>query len=218
MALFRRAVPPPPADDEELEVAAPAPASRERAAVEVVDDGRPPSHMRGTEPMYGYLVGLELLVVAVLNLVVTGGAGAPKHPSTDLEYGGLVAAAVFVGLLQLRNRTVTGFAALGATYVVAGLPRVPTRLNVAHLVAIAVSLVYALLITQRQRKATGMSARRGRRGGGRAAVGGGGAGGTRPAAGRSRRSAEPARPAGPQRSARYTPPKAKRATGSRRAR
>lgn len=209
MARFRRSAPPaPPADDDELEVASPA----ERTQVAAPDSHLPPSRMRGTEPMYGYLVGLELLVVAVLNLVVTGGAGAPKHPPMALEYGGIAVSAVFVGLLQIRNRTLTGFAALAAAYVVAGLPKVPNRLNVTHLIAIAIALVYAILITQRQRKAMGVTARRTRRGGG-------GAGTGRPASSRSsRRPPEPARSTGPQRSARYTPPKSKRTAGARRTR
>ena len=39
-----------------------------------------PSTMRGSETMYGYLVALELVVVSVLNLTDTHGAGAPSGP------------------------------------------------------------------------------------------------------------------------------------------
>jgi hypothetical protein len=162
--------------------------------------------------MYGYLVGLELLVVAVLNLVVTGGAGAPRHQPVLLEYGGIAATAVYVGLLQVRNRTLTGLVALLVAFVVAELPKVPNRLTVTHLIAMVIAFVYALLITQRQRKAVGLTARRTRAG--RAT-----AGTDRPVSARSsRRPSEPARPTGPQRSARYTPPKSKRTTGGRRTR
>lgn len=198
MALFSRSAPPPPPEDDDDEV--------ESVTPEVIDD-LPPSRMRGTEPMYGYLVGLELLVVAVLNLVVTGGAGAPKHPSTTLEYAGLAASVVFLGVLQVRNRTLTGFVALGAAFFVT-LPKVPSRLSVAHICALAIPLAYALIITQRQRKAVGMSARRGRR---RASA----ASSSRPSR-RAQRARKAPEPTGPQRNARYTPPKAKRPTGGRR--
>ncbi len=41
-----------------------------------------PTAMRRPEPLYGYVVGLELIFVSILNLTVTHGKGAPAHPAT----------------------------------------------------------------------------------------------------------------------------------------
>jgi hypothetical protein len=186
----------------------------------------PPSRMRGTESLYGYVVALELLVVAVLNLTVRTGTGAPAHPQTTLQVIGIAASVALFGLLQVRSRTVVGFAAIVAAFFVT-LPKVPNSLSLAHILALAVPLIYGLILTQRQRRATGL-ARGSRRGGGGSgttensirAGGGSGRRGSAAAGGRARnatsgrgrrgKAADPA-PSGPRPSARYTPPKAKRA-------
>ena len=41
-----------------------------------------PTAMRRPEPLYGYVVGLELIFISILNLTVTHGKGAPAHPAT----------------------------------------------------------------------------------------------------------------------------------------
>lgn len=178
--------------------------------VEVADD-LPPSRMRKTEPLYGYVVGLELLVVAVLNMTVTGGKGAPAHPQTGLQLVGIVASLAFFAVLQLRNRTIVGFAAIVDAFFVT-LPRVPNSLGVAHVLALAIPLGYGLIITQRQRRAMGNATR------GRRRAEGGRRAGTSPApeSRRRRRAAKTApQPTGPQPSARYTPPKSKRGKARR---
>jgi hypothetical protein len=183
--------------------------------------------MRGTEVLYGYVVAAELLVVAVLNLVIRSGPGAPTHPDTTLEIVGLVAALAFFPLILVRNRTVVGLGAIVVALFVATLPRTPRSLSIPHLLAVAVPFVYGLILTQRQRRAIGKSAARrpardrSRRSDGsdrsrsrarsnqRRPERGRDAGGRR---GRGRSQLPP--PSGPRASARYTPPKAKR-TGSR---
>jgi hypothetical protein len=199
--FFRRAAPPPP-DPEDLD----EPARSVPAPLDP-DDGLPPGRMRGTERLYGIAVGVELLAVAVLNLTIQGGAGAPKSPDDTLMVIGVAGAVVYLASLALRHRTVAAFGAIIAAYLVT-LPRVPNRLSVAHLVALLAPVIYGLLLAQRQRKAA------------KAAVVG------RPARTRSTRSPAPDRRPGRTRSAsartrpsgRYTPPKTKRATPGRRGR
>ena len=213
MSLLRRRSPaePYPGDPEP-----PDPEFDEPSAPEL-----PPSRMRGTESLYGYVVALELLVVAVLNLTVRTGAGAPAHPQTALQIVGIAASVALVGVLQLRSRTIAGFGAIVAAFFVT-LPKVPNSLSLAHILALAVPLIYGLVLTQRQRRAIG-SVRGNRRGGGRTAggesAGGGRRGGSAVASRRDRtapsgrgrrgRAAAP-EPSGPRPNARYTPPKAKR--------
>jgi hypothetical protein len=201
--FFRRAAPPPPDPDDLDEPASSAPAPPDPDP----DDGLPPGRMRGTERLYGIAVGVELLVVAVLNLTIQGGAGAPKSPDDTLMVIGVAGAALYLASLALRHRTVAAFGAIIAAYLVT-LPRVPNRLSVAHLVALLAPVIYGLLLAQRQRKAA------------KAAVVG------RPARTRSPRGPAPERrpsrtrsaPARSRPSGRYTPPKPKRAAPGRRGR
>jgi hypothetical protein len=156
-------------------------------------------------------VALELTVVAILNLVVIHGKGAPKHPDTVLAALGVVAAVALVGVIQLRKRTVAAFTAILAAFVVT-LPRVPTSLTFYHFFALAIAAGWGLLIATRRRKAekarlaSGGSVTTGTRG--REAA----ASGRKPKV-KSRRSA-PA-PTGPQANRRYTPPKPKRRSPGR---
>lgn len=214
MPIFRRPAPAPDAADQEGPLRPEVVDTRQASEPQL-----PPSRMRGTEPLYGYVVGLELLVVAILNVVITKGKGAPTHPQTGLQIIAIVVPLVFIGLLQLRNRTIAGFAAIVAAFFVT-LPKVPNALAVAHVFALAIPLAYGLLITQRQRRALGTSMRRGgRRQAGQAGQGGQagqaqGRGGQTPAKSsterrRGRKKGQD-EPSGPKPNARYTPPKAKR--------
>jgi hypothetical protein len=215
--LFRRrggdAYPPDPPDPEspsdlaETDVP-PSVADAADAGLEADDAALPPSRMRGTEPLYGYVVALELLVVAILNVVLRTGPGAPAHPQTTLQLLGIIASVGLFALIRVRNRTIVGLGAIVAAFFVT-LPKVPNSLTLPHILALVVPLAYGLIVTQRQRRAIGNTARSGRRA----------PGGARPAAARSsrgrqdtrRRAAKaPAVASGPRRSARYTPPKAKR--------
>ena len=58
-------------------------------------DLKPTSACGGPEPLYGYVVALELIVVSILNLTVTHGKGAPTHPAP----AGLVGLLASIALL-----------------------------------------------------------------------------------------------------------------------
>ncbi len=173
----------------------------------VTDDGRSgtqikPSAMQGREFLYGHAVAATLIAVAIANFVVTKGPGAPKNPQTTLSILGLVAALAMLPLLHTRNRFIAPFGAVIAAFFVT-FPRGPNSLQSLHVLAIVFPLVYALLLTQRQRKAA------------IAQVKAGGRPSREPRASRRQRAAEQGkgtnRPGAPARNRRYTPPKAKRA-------
>jgi hypothetical protein len=173
-----------------------------------------PSTMRGTEPMYGYLVAAELLVVAILNLTDTHGAGAPAHPEKLLSAVGILAAVAVAATIRFtRHRMVVGFVTIAAAFVVS-LPKVPSSLSVVHVITIAIPLIYAFILTQRQNKARMAEIKQARAGGSAAGrAGGRAAGGSRsatPASRRERRRGGGEQPTGPKASSRYTPPKPKR--------
>ena len=186
------------------------------ARAEVVDDGLKPSAMRRPEPLYGYVVALELLVVSILNLTITKGKGAPAHPNTGLAVAGVAAAIGLAAIIfRFKHRTVVGFAAIAAAFVV-NLSRGPNSLAVAHVFALVFPFAYAFIITQRQRKLMTAQLKAARAGGGAGSRSGGragGAGSRRSAgagSGRRRGSAPAPKPSGPRPNARYTPPKPKR--------
>jgi hypothetical protein len=157
--------------------------------------------MRGSEPLYGYVVALELVVVGILNLTVTSGKGAPTHPSTALAGIGVSAGISLFGFLQTRNRVLVAFAVIAAAFVV-NLPKVPNSLALAHVFALAFPFAYSLILTQRHRKRMKghLEAARTRRVAASQAQ-------------RSRRKDKSplGQPGVPRPSARYTPPQSKRA-------
>lgn len=176
-----------------------------------------PTAMRGNEMLYGYLIAGELILVAILNLVVTHGKGAPAHPNYILEILGLVASLAVLAVLQTRHRFIVPFAMVVAAYLVV-YPKVPDSLSVAHLFALVLPVIYAIVLMQRQRKSSLAQARA------RSSTGGGRASRPTPEERRAesmqrrqerrnrRRGVTP--PAGPQRSSRYTPPKPRRPKSS----
>jgi hypothetical protein len=163
--------------------------------------------MQPDEIRYGFVVAGILAVVAVLNMTITTGKGAPKNPPYLLSGIGLGLVAVMVGLLLLHRRMLSPFAAVLAAFCVT-YGKVPNSVVTFHFVAIIAPIVWAFWITQRSNKA--MRAQRieaarakkearqttrqpgGRRAGGR----------------RSRKEPEPT---GPAANRRYTPPKPKAA-------
>ncbi|MGH9115783.1 MAG: hypothetical protein ACRDWW_08140 [Acidimicrobiales bacterium] len=171
-------------------------------ASQTPDDDLKPSAMRGSESLYACVAAAELIVVAVLNLVITHGKGAPSHPQTTLAIIGLLGALAFVPTILTRSRMIVPFAAVVAAFLVT-LPKVPTSLSTAHFITLIIVVIYALVLTGRQRKATAKAGGRGstaRQAGERA--------GTRAVRGRGGRSKDVA-PSGPRASRRYTPPKVK---------
>jgi hypothetical protein len=169
--------------------------------------------MRRPEPLYGYVVAVELIFVSILNLTVTHGSGAPAHPATTWSVIGLLASIAMIPIIRFTNhRLIVAFYTVIATFL-ATQPRTPSSLAITHFLALGVAIVYAFWLSRRHRKAQSARVRTGRSGSGRAAEprssrqrpanSGGGR--------RSRRKKD--EPTGPQASRRYTPPKAKR-TGS----
>jgi hypothetical protein len=160
--------------------------------------------MRDPEPLYGYVVALELIAVSILNLTVTHGKGAPTHPSTTWSLVGLLASIALVGIIRTtHHRLIVAFSCVIAAFFVT-LPRVPDSLTVIHLLALIIPVVYAFYLSQRQRKAAAARLRAGRS---RPASEAKGESGRRSRRGRREKEA----PSGPQANRRYTPPKAKRA-------
>jgi hypothetical protein len=166
-----------------------------------------PTTMRRPEPLYGYVVALELIFISILNLTVTHGRGAPAHPATTWSVIGLLIAIGMIPIIRFTNhRLIVAFYTVAATFF-ATQPRTPSSLAITHFLALGIAIVYAFWLSQRQRKAASARAR-----GGQSGSGGGAAprqkannSGT---ARRGRR--EKNAPTGPQASRRYTPPKAKR--------
>jgi hypothetical protein len=175
-----------------------------------------PSAMRSMEPLYGYLVAAELLVVAILNLTDTHGPGAPAHPDTALAAAGILgAAAVAAAIRFTRHRMVVAFVTIAAAFLVS-VPKIPNSLEVVHVIAIAVPFVYAFILTQRQNRARAADIKQARAA--ESASGGSRAGrsdAARRAADQAKRRDRRGRrgvpePSGPKASNRYTPPKPKR--------
>lgn len=187
-------------------------------APSAADAGLKPSTMRGPEALYGYVVGLELLVVSVLNLTVTHGPGAPAHPPTTLAAVGVAASIALFAVVRLKNRMAAGFGAIVAAFFVT-LPRVPNSMSIAHIFALVIPMAYGLIITQRQRRDTPKlargAARGGRGGSARSSAGAAGAGGAGAGGGRRRGKKNAEAVSGPRPSARYTPPKSKRKSSGR---
>ncbi len=175
-----------------------------------------PSAMRGDEARWGYVVAGALIVVAILNLTVTHGAGAPKHPNTTLALVGLVAAIALVPIIRTHHRFIVPLAAIGAAFFVTLPSQVPNSVRSVHIVALVIPVVYAFVLTQRQRRAATAQARAGRASSARAAATKGtaappGAGARRAGDRKPRRGRRSgANQIGPAASRRYTPPKPKR--------
>jgi hypothetical protein len=175
-----------------------------------------PSAMRGPEPLYGYVVAAELLVVAILNLTDTHGPGAPAHPDTALAAAGILGAAALAAAIRFtRHRMVVAFVTIAAAFLVT-VPKIPKSLELVHVIAIAVPFVYAFILTQRQNKARAAEIKQARAaasssGSSRA----GRTGAARRAEDQAKRRDRRGRrgvpePSGPKASNRYTPPKPKR--------
>ena len=209
------------ADQGEDEVRRPV-GSAKTARTPVGDDADlKPTAMRGNELLYGYLIAGELILVSILNLAVTHGTGAPKHPNHVVEILGLVASVALLGVLQTRHRFIVPFAMILAAYLVV-YPKTPNSLTLAHLFALVLPVIYALILMQRQRKASLAQAKA--RGGGAGGGGRGGGTGRAPRPTPDERRSEALRrrqerrdrrrgltpSAGPKRSGRYTPPKPRR--------
>ena len=104
--------------------------------------------MRGNEVTQGYVVAGILAVVALLNLTVTTGAGAPRHPAYWYSILGLVAAAGLVVSIRFRNRLISPFVAVVGAFLVT-VATAPKSLGVPHIVALGVTVAYAVILSLR---------------------------------------------------------------------
>ena len=164
-----------------------------------------PATMKGNEPLLGLVVAAIIIAVGVLDLVVTTGAGAPKHPQTWAPVVGILLALVLVVSVRFRNRLVSPFISIFAAYFVEVF-KAPKSLSVPHVIVLASAVGFALILTMRHRgeqKAAGVGTPAERRAAAEAR--------------RRRRKGEPEPPPAVKRpppSARYTPPKAAAPTKS----
>lgn len=157
-------------------------------------DSLPPVRLRDWEIPAAYVVAGVVALVAVLELTVTTGTGAPKNPDVILPAVGLVLAVGQAISVRWANRLVTGILGIVAGFTL-GYTKTPDSLSLVRDVGLFVPFVYGFIMTQRQSRAQralgGPRGSRRSRGGGRSS----------PVA------AEPT--SGPRPNRRYTPPKAK---------
>jgi hypothetical protein len=158
-------------------------------------DGLRPIDLRGWEIQAGYLVAVIIAAIAVLELLVTGGAGAPTHTDYILPVVALALAVGQAATIPRHNRLITGVLGIVAGLIV-DFDRVPNSLVVPHSIAIFAPLVYAFLVTQRYSRAQRalQPPRQPRQRGGASARS-------------SRRAKAEPEPTGPKANRRYTPPK-----------
>jgi hypothetical protein len=145
-------------------------------------------------------VAAVLVGMAVLELTVTHGVGAPKHPERAWAIIGLVTGLVTTATLRLRRRLLTAFAAVISAFFVS-YPKVPNSLVLAKTVTLIAPLAFAFVMSQRERKATRAARGRTTAAERRAEV---------RSRGRQRSAATPSAKSRPT-TGRYTPPKARRA-------
>jgi hypothetical protein len=111
-----------------------------------------PSTMKGNEALLGLAVAGIIIAVAVLDLTVTTGAGAPKHPETWAPVVGIVLAVALIASLRFRNRLASPFVAIFAAYFVE-LAKTPKSISTAHVIALAAAVGFAVALTLRHRSA-----------------------------------------------------------------
>jgi hypothetical protein len=167
-----------------------------RSTAPVAEEPVNPMRMSGREPTQGYIVSGLLVLVGILDLVITSGAGTPKHETLWYAYVGIALGIALAVSIRYRNRLASPFIAIFGAFFVT-LAKAPNALTVPHLAALLGSVAFAVVVTLRQRKDQKTLTP----GGARGAAG----------ASRNRRRGEAEPPAASNRPAanrRYTPPKA----------
>lgn len=184
MSLFTRR--PRPEDPEEELDSFPAPTRPE-----------PPSNLRPIELRdweipAGYAIAGFIVLLAILELTITSGRGAPRNPSTILPLLAGVIGVIQAATIRFKNRLVTALVGVAGGLLIAST-RVPDSLGIPHSLGFLAPLVYAFLVTNRHNRA-----QRALRGPRNQAQRGG------------RRGAKAApEPTGPKANRRYTPPRPK---------
>ncbi len=107
--------------------------------------------MQGNEPLLGYVAGAVIIVGAVLNLVITTGAGAPAHPTTWNSLVAIVLAVALVVSIRFRNRMISPFIAIfGAFFVTLG--KSPKSLSAPHIAVLVIAVAFAIIVSLHQRR------------------------------------------------------------------
>jgi hypothetical protein len=170
----------------------------ETPASSVAPSDLPPNRLREWEIPTAYGVAAVVAILAVLELVVTKGAGA-KSPEPLLPIIGLVLIAAQAATIRLANRLLTSVATILAALAVFYDNRIPKSLTVPRLIGFLAAFLFAFLVIQRHSRAQrALAPPRGSRRG--AATSSNARGG------RGKKTAEPT---GVPASRRYTPPKPK---------
>lgn len=196
MPLFtRRRSEDDPEDPDDFDDLDPLPAPGRRAEPE-----RPlrPMELREWEIPLGYAIAAILVVVAVLELTVTTGAGAPKTHNPILPAVAIVSALTMAATIRFKNRFVTALSGVVGGVLI-NFAQTPHSLSIPRSIGFLVPFAYAFVVVNRHNRA--VRVQRGPRNAGQ--------GGAR------RGSKVQPEPTGPKASRRYTPPKAK-GTGTRR--
>jgi hypothetical protein len=171
----------------------------------------PAKPLDNREVLTGCGVALLLVATAIVDMAVTTGAGAPKHPSSTLATVGLAIVALFaIMLFQRRRRVAVPVALLAVFCEIEG--NVPRSVQYEHYAPLGLTAAWALIVymrdnrmTRQQRAEVAQARREGRP----ADIGVSPAAASRaPAKGRAGRG----EPTGPTKNSRYTPPKPKRPT------
>lgn len=162
-----------------------------------------PSALAGREPLFAGIVGGVLVVVSILMLVVTKGAGAPAHIQPLWPALGLAFGLATLASLRWGRRLPTAIAAIVGGFGVAQ-GRTPTSLVGFKTVGLLAPVAFGMIIFRRQSKAD--KARRAARPRVDAATRKAEGSNRGPAAATGRRVV----PGKPIPSGRYTPPKARR--------
>ena len=190
--------PPVPAEHREDRPRSARRANRKDRPVDPLEYELDPWVTRGNETLYGYVIGAELILMAILELTDTHGKGAPAHPATWMSVAGLVASVLMLGLLQTKNRTFVALSTILASLLI-DLPSVPNSLVMAKLFAVFIPIVYGIVLVRRRSRSAQIRQQAGID--------------TAPATGRGRtdRSGKGgSNPAPVRTTGRYTPPKSKR--------
>jgi len=151
-----------------------------------------PIELREWEIPAGYAIAGFIVLLAVLELVITTGKGAPKNPSPILPLLALAIGLVQAATIRFKNRLVTALVGVAGGLLIA-TTKVPDSLGIPHSLGFLAPLVYAFLVTNRHNRA--QRAQRGPR--------------NQPQRGGRRGSKAAPEPTGPKASRRYTPPRPK---------
>jgi hypothetical protein len=112
----------------------------------------PPNRLRDWEIPGAYASGAVVAILAILELVVTKGSGAPKHSEPIFPIIGLVLIAGQVATVRLANRLLTAAATVLAALAIF-YDKVPSALSAPRIAGFFIPFLYAFLVIQRHSRA-----------------------------------------------------------------